>query len=297
MAKRTTKDATPDQVTPEGEPIVNPQEQLPGEEIRVDQVNGRPGETPEVGHTALLPGSGLPPLDSPGREGEVTAIEESGRPDPRNPGEGAASPPVAEGRLDVNPVQQAGSDKHYAAPADARDEDVQAARGPDQSEAPPPFRKRDGQPDITVESVQVIMLSDYHPADPSRYGNQLRARKGELVAFPSDEALALIDAGLAERVDDEKVGFQQDIVQPGEEPRDVGFVPVMNQDTGAPEAPPPEERRSADPAQAQSPSSTPRLEPELPAPGGGPTTIPLETIREVADNPQVAGAPTEGPKP
>jgi hypothetical protein len=118
------------------------------------------------------------------------------------------------------------------------------------------------------------MLADYHPTDPSRYGNQLRAREGDLVSFPSDEALALIDAGLAERADDEKVGFQQDLPQPGEEPLPVGYLPVINQETGVIEAPPPGARRSADPAAAQSPSSTPRLETETPAPGGGPTTVP-----------------------
>lgn len=289
MAKRTKADASEDQVTPQGDPIVNPQEQLPGEDSQ------NQGEGPKVG-TAALPGSGLPPFSSASREGEIASIEGTRRPDPRNLGEGVASPPVQEGRQDINPVQQGGSDKHYAAPADANQAAVDSARGPDQSEAPPPFRKRDGQPDITSESVQVLMVQDYHPADPSRYGNQLRARAGELVSFASDEALALIDAGIAERVDDEKVGFQQDVPQPGEEPLPVGYLPVINQETGVIEAPPPAERRSADPARAQSASSTPRLEPELPAPGGGPTTIPLETIREVADNPQFAGAPTPEPK-
>jgi hypothetical protein len=271
MAKRTKADATEDQVTPQGDPVVNPQEQLSGEEVNVNE--GTEGEGPKVG-TAALPGSGLPPFSSASREGEIASIEGSGRPDPRNLGEGVASPPVAEGRQDINPVQQAGSDKHYAAPADARIEVVDAARGPDQSEAPPPFRRRDGFPDITSESVQVLMLGDYHPEDPSRYGNQLRAREGELVSFGSDEAISLIDAGLAERVDDEKVGFQQDIPQPGEKPLDVGHLPVLNQETGVPESPPPGARRSADPAAAQSPSSTPRLETETPAPGGGPSTVP-----------------------
>lgn len=269
MAKRTKADATPDQVTPEGDPIVNPQEQLPGEDAVETQAQAAEGQG-----TALLPGSGLPPFDSPSREGEIASIEATGRPDPRNLGERVASPPTQEGNLNENPVQQAGSDKHYAAPADASQEAVDASRGVDQSEAPPPFRKRDGFPDITTESVQVLMLKDYHPADPSRYGNQVRAREGELVSFAPDEALALIDAGLAERVDDEKVGFQQDLVQPGEEPLKVGYLPVLNQETGVPEAPPPAERRSADPEAAQSATSTPQLETETPAPGGGPTTVP-----------------------
>lgn len=294
MAKRTKADASPDQVTPEGEPIVNPQEQLPGETVQAENA-------PREGATALLPGSGLPPLSSPGREGEIASIEGTGRPDPRNLGEGVASPPVAEGRLDVNPVQQAGSDKHYTGPADAKPADVDAARGPDQSEAPPPFRKRDGQPDITVESVQVLMLSDYHPADPSRYGNQVRARKSDLVSFPSDEALALIDAGLAKRVDDEKVGFQQDVVQPGEEPLEVGFVPVVNQETGAPEAPPPEERGSANPEAAQSATSQPQLESQAPALGGGPSTLPapleLPTGSLVPSPQQPPAEPAPAPAP
>jgi hypothetical protein len=267
MAKRTEADASKDQVTPQGDPIVNPQEQLPDANPQ-DQ-----SEAPQVA-TAALPGSGLPPFGSPSREGEVASIEATGRADPRNLGERVASPPTQEGNLSENPVQQAGSDKHYAGPADAKQADVDASRGSDQSEAPPPFRKRDGFPDITSESVQVLMLQDYHPADPSRYGNQVRARAGELVSFPSDEALALIDAGLAERVDDEKVGFQQDAPQPGEEPLEVGYLPVLNQETGAPEAPAPGERRSANPEAAQSATSTPQLETEAPALGGGPTTIP-----------------------
>jgi hypothetical protein len=251
---RPTEDTTPEQ---EQLPDANPQAQ---------------GEGPKV-ETALLPGSGLPDYGRPGREGEIASIEATGRPDPRNLGEGVASPPVAEGDVTVNPVQPAGTDKHYAGPADAKQADVDAARGPDQTDAPPPFRKRDGFPDITSETVQVFLLSDYHPADPSRYGNQVRGRKGELVSFPSDEALALIDAGLAERVDDEKVGFQQDVPQPGEEPLNVGFLPVVNQDTGAPEAPAPEERRSADPEAAQSATSVPQLETQTPALGGGPSTV------------------------
>jgi hypothetical protein len=105
------------------------------------------------------------------------------------------------------------------------------------------------------------MLEDYYPADPSRYGNQLRARKGDLVSFGSDEALALIDAGLAERVDDESAGLQQDLPQPGEQPQERGFVPVVHKETGALEAPAPEERNSINPAAAQS-ATTPRPEPE-----------------------------------
>jgi hypothetical protein len=263
MAKRTKQDSAPEQVTPEGEPITNPEAQFP--DAQPIQNEGAPApEAPEATATptAALPGSGLPPYDSPNREGELESIRATGRPNPLEaPGE---SPPVAEGRQDINPVQQAGTDRHYTHPADARQEDVEAARGPDQSEAPPPFRRRDGFPDITSESVQVRMVGDYYPADPSRYGNQVRARKGELLSFGSDEALALIDAGLAVRIDDESAGFQQDIPQPGEEPQERGFVPTVNQETGAPEAPPPEEQVSVNPAAAQS-ATTPRPEPE-PAP-------------------------------
>lgn len=261
MAKRTKQDSAPEQVTPEGEPIINPEGQLPDAQPVINEgapapegnAGGNAGDRPNPPATASLSGSGLPPFDSPGREGERESIWATGRPDPVEPP--AASPPVEEGRQDINPVQQTGSDKHYAFPADARQEDVEAARGADQSEAPPPFRRRDGFPDITSESVQVRMTEDYYPADPSRYGNQLRARKGELVSFGSDEALALIDAGMAIRVDDEKAGFQQDLVQPGEQPRPQGYLPVINQDTGVIEAPPPEEQGSVDPSQAQSATS------------------------------------------
>src|SRR5690349_16456406 len=199
MVKRTKEDAAPDQVTDQGEPITNPEAQLPDAQPVINEgppPEGRDAEDRrDPANTALLPGSGLPGYDHPTREGELEAIRPSGRPDPVEPP--AESPPVAEGRQDINPVQQDGSDKHYAPPADARQEDVDAARGPDQSEAPPPFRRRDGFPDITSESVQVRMTKDYYPADPSRYGNQIRARAGDLVSFGSDEALALIDAGLA----------------------------------------------------------------------------------------------------
>jgi hypothetical protein len=258
MAKRTKQDSTPDQVTPEGDPITNPEGQFPDAQPVVNE--GAPA--PEGGNaeggvnpagSAVLPGSGLPRYDHPSREGELESIRASGRPDPTEPL--AQSPPVQEVRQDVNPVQPTGTDRHYAHPADAREADVESARGSDQSEAPPPFRRRDGFPDITSESVQVRMVDDYYPADPSRFGNQIRARKGELVSFGSDEAIALIDAGLAVRVDDESAGLQQDFPQPGEEPQARGFVPTFNQDTGAPEAPPPEEQGSVDPAQAQSATS------------------------------------------
>jgi hypothetical protein len=264
MAKRTRKDSTPEQVTPEGEPITNPEAQFPDAQPVVNEgaeaPQGRDAEDrQDSANTASLPGSGLPQYTHFSREGELESIRASDRPDPtRPPGE---SPPTQEGRQDVNPVQPTGTDRHYAPPADAREEDVQAARGPDQSEAPPPFRRRDGFPDITSESVQVRMLEDYYPADPSRYGNQLRARKGDLVSFGSDEALALIDAGLAERVDDESAGLQQDLPQPGEQPQERGFVPVVHKETGALEAPAPEERNSINPAAAQS-ATTPRPEPE-----------------------------------
>jgi hypothetical protein len=263
MAKRTKQDSTPEQVTEEGEPVTNPEAQFPDAQPSVNEgaqaPEGRDAQDRvDSPNTAILSGSGLPPYDRPSREGELTSIRDTGRPDPTQ-GLGT-SPPIQEGRQDVNPVQPAGTDKHYAHPADARAEDVDAARGPDQSEAPPPFRRRDGFPDITTESVQVRMLEDYYPSDPSRYGNQLRARKGQLVSFGPDEAIALIDAGMAARVDDESVGFQQDLPQPGEEPQPRGFVPTVNQETGLVEGPPPEEQGSVDPSQAQSVTS-PRVEP------------------------------------
>jgi hypothetical protein len=262
MVKRTKADASADQVTPEGDPITNPEAQLPDAQPVVNE--GQPsseGRNAEdrgnPTNTAVLSGSGLPGYDHWTREGELESIRASDRPLPTEPP--GQSPPQAEGRQDLNPVQQTGTDKHYAPPADARDEDVAAARGPDQSEAPPPFRRRDGFPDITSESVQVRMLEDYYPADPSRYGNQLRARKGQLVSFGPDEAIALIDAGMATRVDDESVGFQQDFPQPGEDPIPQGFLPVLNQDIGVPEAPP--EAGSIDPTKAQS-ATSPRQEPQ-----------------------------------
>lgn len=131
-------------------------------------------------------------------------------PDTPEPPKGTKSPPKAMGSLadaDNPPVQPPGTDKNYDNPADARPEDVEKALAsvPDEKD-PAPFRKRDGFPDITSESVQVRMLADYWPKDTSRFGNQMRARKGEFVAFPSDEALDLISEGIAERVDDEKAG-------------------------------------------------------------------------------------------
>lgn len=249
MVKRKKEDILPE--APDAQPVVNEGGEAPEGRNAEGRIN------PPA--TASLSGSGLPGFDSIHREGELASIRASGRPDPTQPP--GASPPVEEGRQDINPVQQTGTDRHYAYPADARQEDVDAARGPDQSEAPPPFRRRDGFPDITTESVQVRMLEDYYPADPSRYGNQLRARRDQLVSFGPDEALALIDAGLAVRVDDESVGFQQDIPQPGEEALARGFVPAVNQETNVPEAPPPEERGSIDPAQAQS-ATSPRVEAE-----------------------------------
>jgi hypothetical protein len=148
--------------------------------------------------TAALPGSGLPPYDTPSREGELSSIESSGRPDPTNPP--AEGPRVEEGDLNANPVQPAGTDHDYSPPAGASEADVDASKGPDQSAAPAPFRRRDGFPDITTESVQVQMLADYYPPDPSRFGNQIRAREGDIVSFGPEEALALIDAGLAVRL-------------------------------------------------------------------------------------------------
>jgi hypothetical protein len=243
MATRPPKDS-PDEKLVVNEGAQAPQE--PDSANRSDSPN-----------TASLPGSGLPQYADFSREGELESIRATGRPDPTEPP--GASPPIQEGRQDVNPVQPAGTDKDLSPPADARQEDVDAARGPDQSEARAPFRRRDGFPDITSESVQVRMTEDYYPADPSRYGNQIRARKGELLSFGSDEALALIDAGMAVRVDDESAGFQQDLPQPGEEPQARGFLPAVNQDTGVPEVPPPEQQVSIDPAQAQS-ATSPRAE-------------------------------------
>jgi hypothetical protein len=62
-----------------------------------------------------------------------------------------------------------------------------------------PFRKRDQFPDITTESVNMRLKQDYYPADRGRYqnGDLPRARAGELVAFPPDEALALKAQGVA----------------------------------------------------------------------------------------------------
>jgi hypothetical protein len=306
MAKRTKQDSTPEQVTPEGEPITNPEAQLPDAQPVVNEGNpapeGDPSGNPEDRPgTASLPGSGLLPYDHRTREGELEAIRATGRPNPLEAS--AGSPPIAEGRQDINPVQQTGTDRHYATPADAKQEDVEASRGPDQSEAPAPFRRRDGFPDITSESVQVRMLDDYYPRDPSRYGNQLRASKGQLVSFGSDEALALIDAGLAERVDDESVGFQQDFPQPGEEPRPQGFLPVMNQETGAPE--PPENAGSIDPSKAQSPTSVPDVEGLKASQEGavynvpeGQTVNPAPTAEELAEFQRTGSVvPSKDPEP
>lgn len=99
--------------------------------------------------------------------------------------------------------QGPGTDHHYDNPADASKKDVAKAIDAPEHSAPAPFRKRDHLPDITSESVTVRMLADYWPADVERHEKTIRARKGELVAFPSDEALRLIEAGIAKReIDD-----------------------------------------------------------------------------------------------
>lgn len=117
---------------------------------------------------------------------------------------GAKSPaPEAHTPRNLEGHQQPGTDKNYDNPADASHEDVAKALRSSESRAPQPFRKRDHLPDITSESVSVRMLADYWPADVERHEPGIRAKKGELVAFPSDEALELIKAGLAERVIDE----------------------------------------------------------------------------------------------
>lgn len=105
------------------------------------------------------------------------------------------------------PVQPYGTDKNYDNPADANERDVKRALSSSVEEkAPQPFRKRDGFPDITSESVNLRMLADYYPKE-GRFPNSIRARKGELVAFPPDEALDLIEAGIGKRVDDEHAGI------------------------------------------------------------------------------------------
>jgi hypothetical protein len=122
---------------------------------------------------------------------------------------GAKSPEPRKGTEKENPVQEAGSDKNYGPPADADEEDIKKAlKAKFPESAPQPFRERDNKPDITSESVQLRMKADYWPAkgEEGRFGSVLRAKKGELVAFHSDEALGLIRSGIAERVDDEKAG-------------------------------------------------------------------------------------------
>src|ERR1044072_9618294 len=143
------------------------------------------------------------------------------------------------------------------------------------------------------------MLDDYYPRYPSGFGIQLRVQKGQLVSFGSDEALALIDAGLAERVDDESVGFQQDIPQPGEEPRPQGYLPVVNQETGVPEAP--ENAGSIDPSQAQSPTSVPDVEglrasQAVRFPDEGPDT-PEQQAARGAQSVRVQNGQTKDPEP
>jgi hypothetical protein len=111
------------------------------------------------------------------------------------------SPPV---QRDDHPTHPYGTDKNYDDPADANVVDMEAAGEAGHEAAPAPFRKRDQFPDITTESVNMRMDQDYYPADRGRHqnGDLPRARAGELVAFPPDEALALKAQGVAHREDE-----------------------------------------------------------------------------------------------
>jgi hypothetical protein len=112
-----------------------------------------------------------------------------------------APPPV---QRDDHPTHPYGTDKNYDDPADANLVDMAAAGEAGHEAAPQPFRKRDQFPDLTTESVNVRMKQDYYPADTGRFqnGDLPRARAGELVAVPPDEALALCNHGLAYREDE-----------------------------------------------------------------------------------------------
>jgi hypothetical protein len=115
--------------------------------------------------------------------------------------EPTTSPPV---QRDDHPTHPYGTDKNYDDPADANLVDMEAAGEAGHEAAPAPFRKRDQFPDITTESVNMRLDRDYYPADRGRYqnGDLPRARAGELVAFPPDEALALKAQGVAHREDE-----------------------------------------------------------------------------------------------
>lgn len=97
-------------------------------------------------------------------------------------------------------------------PADANHGDVATALVVADHAAPAPFSKRDSLPDITSESVDLRLLNDYWPSDTARFGNAMRARAGDLKAFPSDEALELIRTGIAERVEQPDLMARRDSV-------------------------------------------------------------------------------------
>lgn len=182
-----------------------------------------PRETPEEGGIVGPVGSTSPPQrdfpppspPEPAREPPQTPVEASNLPPPAPhpaPGEPFQGPPddvelaPAPEVTDSSKFHYAGTDKNIDDPADANDADIELAlsEGPWEA-APQPFRKRDGFPDLTQESVNIRLDRDYWPADTGRFHNQdqPRARAGDLKAFPSDEAIALIESGIGHREDTE----------------------------------------------------------------------------------------------
>jgi hypothetical protein len=130
--------------------------------------------------------------------------------------DGAPIAPAPEPPDPNKPRQFDGTDKNVDDPANANPADIAdaIADGPWES-APQPFRKRDGFPDLTSESVQIRFDRDYYPADPARFqsGGRPRALAGELWSVPSDEAIAVIEAGIGHRemelVDNDKAEADQ----------------------------------------------------------------------------------------
>jgi hypothetical protein len=143
--------------------------------------------------------------EDPNKKAEPSATPIIPEPTFQGPPDGVTIAAPPQEFPDWNPVHPYGTDRSYDDPADANLADIEAAIGAeDKAAAPQPFRKREGDfPDLTQESVNCRMLEDYWPHDWGRHQNNAwpRARKGELVAFPSDEALSLIEQGIAERED------------------------------------------------------------------------------------------------
>lgn len=74
-------------------------------------------------------------------------------------------------------------------------------------DAPAPARPASPEGAAPAAGVEVELLSDYWPAeqpepetDPKKQSNEVRLRAGEKVSLPQEEVMALLERGLAKRV-------------------------------------------------------------------------------------------------